>query len=55
MPRDFDYSAYTELLREAKIAFLADSAYAIAIAKPAGQLVSRQKRKESDEQADSDV
>lgn len=42
MPKNFDYSAYSELLREAKAAFLADSAYAIAIAKPAGQIVSRQ-------------
>lgn len=56
MPQDFDISHYSELLHAATVAFLADSAYAIAIAKPAGNFAARQKLKqESDELADSSL
>jgi len=56
VPKDFDYSKYAELLREAKKAFLADSAYAIAVAKPAGTFAARRREKaESEESAVSAV
>lgn len=49
MTKDFEFSNYAELIREARRAFLADSAYAIAVARPAGALVARRKEREVDE------
>lgn len=48
MPKNFDPDKYSELLRESKIAFLQDSAYAIAVAKPAGTFAAKQREKEKD-------
>lgn len=56
MTDSFDVTPYLELLRESKRAFLEDSAYAIAIAKPAGSFAARAREKEeSEESANSDV
>ena len=41
MAKEFNVTAHTELLRSARNAFLLDTAYAIAIARPAGALVAR--------------
>lgn len=47
MFKDFDVEPYRELLAEAREAFLTDSAYAIAIARPAGALAARRQSKVS--------
>ena len=41
MPKDYDSSKFAILREEARKAFLADSAYAVAIARTASALVAR--------------
>jgi hypothetical protein len=56
VPKDFNVERFSELLREGRKAFLTDSAYAIAIARPAGALAARRREKEAiGEMAASDV
>lgn len=58
MAGDIDLSKYEGLLAKAKQAFRVDSAYAIAVAKPAGAVVARRQQKEavlSGDSKDSDV
>ena len=41
MPKEFKSTPHADLLSSARKAFLQDTAYAIAIARPAGALVAR--------------
>lgn len=47
MPKDFNVERFSELIRDGRRAFLTDSAYAIAIARPAGALIARRRDKEA--------
>lgn len=56
MPKEFSVERFAELVKEGRRAFLTDSAYAIAIARPAGALAARRRDKEASvEGADSGV
>lgn len=46
MPKEFDITGHMDLVSRARDAFLEDTSYAIAIAKPAGALVARRKERE---------
>lgn len=47
MSKDFDLERFSELIKEGRRAFLTDSAYAIAIARPAGALAARRRDREN--------
>jgi len=47
MPKAFSVERFSELVKEGRRAFLTDSAYAIAIARPAGALAARRREKEA--------
>ena len=51
--KDFSVEHYSELIQEGRRAFLTDSAYAIAIARPAGALAARRRDKDAVEQMTS--
>lgn len=54
MASDFDPSMHTNLVQSARLGFLTDTAYAIAIARPAGTLAARRSEKARLDSAEGD-